>query len=220
MPDNRELLKKCLGELGLAPRREEEILRELGDHLEDHATALETRGVARVEAVEEALKAVSDWPGLRRDIALVENEETIMNYRTKVLWLPAFCTFTLSMLLLALLQITGFRPRFYWLDRGLFIPFYVPWLLALPIIGAVAAFWLQRAGGRVSHRVFVSLAPPIIWLGIMLIMLLLALVIDRHVPFSFKLEGLLTYTVAWVLAPSLALFLGAVPFLRKRQPQA
>jgi hypothetical protein len=54
----------------------------------------------------------------------------------------------------------------------------------------------------------------------MLIMLLLALVIDRHVPFSFKLEGLLTYTVAWVLAPSLALFLGAVPFLRKRQPQA
>jgi len=220
MPDNQRLVKERLGELRLLPGREDEILRELAEHLEDHASALVARGVVSEEAACEALNSVSDWPELRREIVLAETEETTMNYRTKVLWLPAFCTFTLSMLLLALLQITGFRPRFYWLDRGLFIPFYVPWLLALPIIGAVAAFWLQRAGGRVSHRVFVSLAPPIIWLGIMLIMLLLALVIDRHVPFSFKLEGLLTYTVAWVLAPSLALFLGAVPFLRKRQPQA
>jgi hypothetical protein len=123
--------------------------------------------------------------------------------------------------LLALLIFAGLYPHIYLLKDGLFIPFNVPWLLALPIIGAIAAFWSQRAGGRVSHRLFVSLAPPIIWLGIMLIILLpLALVIDRHVPFSFKLEGLLTYIVAWVLLPSIPLLLGAAPFLRKPQPQA
>jgi hypothetical protein len=51
-------------------------------------------------------------------------------------------------------------------------------------------------------------------------MLPLAMVIDRHVPLTLKLEGLLTYIAAWVLLPSLALFLGTVPFLRKSQPQA
>jgi len=123
--------------------------------------------------------------------------------------------------LLALLIFGGLYPHIYLLRDGLFIPFYVPWLVALPIIGAVAAFWSQRAGGRVSHRLVVSLAPPIILLGIMLIILLpLALAVDRHVPFSLKLEGMLTYIVAWVLVPSLALFFGAAPFLRKADPQS
>jgi len=220
MPDNRELLRKCLGELGLAPRREEEILRELGEHWEDHATALETRGVAREEALREATNSVSDWPGLRRAILLAETEEATMNYRTKVLWLPAFCTFTLNMVLLALLQIAGFQPRIYWSSAGPFVPIYIPWLIALPVIGAVGAFWSQRAGGRVSHRLLVPLAPLIIWWGTMLTLLPLSLVIDRQVPLSLKLWSLLTYIVSWWLLPSLALFLGAVPFLRKPQPQA
>jgi hypothetical protein len=219
MPDDTTYLRERLGRLGLATRREEEIFRELGDHLVDHAAALEARGLTSDMAAREALDSVSNWPELRNEIVSVETEEAIMNYRTKVLWLPALCAFALSMVLLALLQIAGFRPRFYWLENGLFIPFYVPWLLALPIIGAVAAFWSKRAGGGVSHRLLVSQAPAIIWLAVLLTFMLISLVIDRHVPLIFKLHGMLIYIVAWVLLPAVGLLLGAAPFLRKPQAQ-
>ena len=55
MPDNPMYLRGHLGKLGLGPRREEEILRELSEHLADHAEALEARGVAKDAA---ALKAL------------------------------------------------------------------------------------------------------------------------------------------------------------------
>ena len=101
------LIRERLGKLGLGPRREEEILRELSEHLADHAEALEARGVARDAAAREALDSVSNWPELRKEILSAETEETIMNYRTKVLWLPALCALTLSNGLLALMQIFG-----------------------------------------------------------------------------------------------------------------
>lgn len=220
MPDSRELIRARLGKLGLGPRREEEILRELGDHLEDHAGDLEARGVASGTAADEALTSVPNWPKFRDEILAAETEETKMNYRTKVLWLPALGAFTLSSILLALLIFAGLYPPIYLLKDGLFIPFYVPWLLALPIIGAVAAFWSKRAGGGVLDRLLVSQAPSIIWLATLLTFLALSLFIDRHVPLILKLQGMLTYIVGWVLLPSLGLLIGAVPFLRKPQPQS
>jgi hypothetical protein len=42
----------------------------------------------------------------------------------------------------------------------------------------------------------------------------------RQVPLSLKLWSLLAFIVSWFIPPSLALFLGAVPFLRKPQTQA
>ena len=221
MLDNFKELRKRLGKLGLGIHREEEIFREFSEHLEDHAAAIAATGINKNAAAREALDSVPNWSQLRKEILAAESEELTMNYRTKALWLPALVAVTLSSISLALLIFTGLYPYIYLLRDGLFIPFYVPWLLALPIIGAVAAFWSQRAGGKVAHRLFVSLAPPIISLGIMLIIFLpLSLAVDRHVPIGLKLEGLLTYIVAWVLVPSLALFLGAAPFLRKPLAQS
>ncbi len=68
MPDNRENLKERLGKLRLGPHREEEILRELDDHLADHAAAHEARGVTRAAAARQALNSVSNWPDLRKEI--------------------------------------------------------------------------------------------------------------------------------------------------------
>jgi hypothetical protein len=218
MANHQELLRERLGRVGLGTRREEEILRELGEHLQDHVAALEGDGMAGEEAAREALDSVSNWPEFREEILAAETEEGNMNYRTKALWLPAFCTFTLSMGLLALLQISGLRPSFFLWSR--FIPIHIPWLIALPIIGAIGAFWSKRAGGELSYRLLVSQAPIIIWFSVLLIVLALSLVTDGHVPFVLKLNALLTYIVAWVLLPSLALFLGAVPFLRKPQAQS
>jgi hypothetical protein len=218
MTDELELIKARLGTLGLGTCREEEILRELSEHLADHAAALEAHGVAPDDAAREALDTVSNWPELRNEILSAETEEANMNYRTKALWLPALCTFTLSMGLLAILQVSGLRPSFFLWSR--FIPIHIPWLIALPMIGAIGAFWSMRAGGKIWHRLLVSQAPTILWLSILQIVLTLSLATDRHVWLVFKLNALLTYLVAWVLVPSLALFIGAAPFLRKPRAQA
>ena len=223
----------------MAPRREKEILCELADHLEDHAAALEARGVTYEEAFQEALNGVVDWPEFREEIFRAETEEATMNYRvtyhTKVLWLPALVALTLSSGLLALFQFFGLVPRFYWLSRtGLsmhpFFTFYLPWLIALPAIGAGAAFWSQRAGGKAIHRLLAALAPPIGMLGFFLIAPFLSLLIYMLVPlFTHRaahaqfgptdvaslITAVLVLLVSWVLLPAVGLLLGAVPFLRK-----
>lgn len=43
MPDNRTLLRGRLGQLGLGACREEEVFRELGEHLDDQAAEPERK---------------------------------------------------------------------------------------------------------------------------------------------------------------------------------
>jgi hypothetical protein len=218
MRDEQELIKARLGKLGLAPHREEEILRELGEHLADHAAALESKGAAKDAAIRQALDSVSNWDEFRKGILSAETANGGMNYLTKVFWLPALGTFALNMGLLAYLQIARLRPAFF-LWSGL-IPIYLPWLIALPMIGALGALWSKRAGGSILLQLLASQASALIWECIMLVMLPFSLVLDRGVPVSLKMEGLLIYVVAWVLLPSFALFLGGSPFLRKPQAQS
>ena len=89
MPDEWESIRARLGKLGLGSRREQEIVRELSEHLGDHAAALEARGVEEDAAVRQALDSAVNWPELRRQIVLAETEEATMNFRTKAVWLPA-----------------------------------------------------------------------------------------------------------------------------------
>lgn len=223
MPDNRELVKKCLGTLGISPQREEEIYRELGEHISDHTEELGASGLARYEAAREALESVHDWPQLREQILAAETSEGNMNYRTKVLWLPAMVALALSNVLLAAVEIFGPPPHFYILhpDKGLeiFCAFLAPWLLTQPVVGAVAAWWSRRAGGVVRHQLLAALAPAIALFMVFLLVLPWAMIVDRKVTHSIQMTGFLVLTVTWVLVPSLPLLLGAVPFLRRRQSQ-
>ena len=159
-----------------------------------------------------------------------------MNYRTKVLWLPALCALAISSGLLDLFQHAGLVPRFYWLSGEpgtyhAYFAFYVPWLIALPVIGAVAAFWSQRAGGKTLHRLVAALAPP---LGTLVMLVMIPVVtpliylhvslihhkvLPNHFSLSTLLAGFLILFANWVLLPAIALFIGAVPFLRKPHPQ-
>jgi hypothetical protein len=244
MPDNRALLKNCLGELGLTPQREEEILREVGDHVEDHTTALEAGGIANEEAFQKAVGSVEDWPKFREEIYRAETAEATMNYqmtyRSRVFWLPALVALTLSSGLLAVFQHAGIEPRFYWPSGEpgtyhAFFAFYVPWLIALPLVGAVAAFWSQLAGGKAPYRMLAALAPSLGMLGVFLIIPFIAWPINivmsvhhhRHISFSLTgssvvafITGFLILLANWVLLPAIALFIGAAPFLRKAQPQS
>jgi hypothetical protein len=229
MPDDQALIKARLGKLGLGTRREEEIVRELSEHLADHAAALEARGVASEAAAREALESVSNWPELGDEIFAAETEETTMNHRTKALWLPALCALTLSNVLLALMQIFGPPPHFYWFYTGTsmapFCAFIVPWLISQPVVGAVAAYWSRRAGGTVRHQLLAALAPAIALLGMFLLTLPAAIIVAHGLARNIQprallvLRAFLILTVTWVLLPALPLLLGAAPFLRKPQAQ-
>ena len=198
---------------------------------------LEARGTAREEALWEALNDVSDWSTVRHEIVSAELGEEYMNYRTKTFWLPGFVALILSSVLLALLQTLGVVPRFYWLTGQMgsgypFFTFYISWLVILPLVGACAAFWSQRAGGRVVQRLLAALAPSLGMLGFLLIAPVISLFFflapyfvkprPLHVDFSLKIAMIAfsTYLVSWVLLPAVGLIIGAAPFLRKPHPQA
>lgn len=234
MPDNRALVKERLGELGLAPYREEEILRELAGHLEDQATALEASGMGPEEAVEEALDSIPGWPELRAEIIQAETEEETMNYRTKVLWLPAVVGGVASSSALAIMQLSGLAPLFYGTPSAGYgyLIFYVPWLACLPVVGAAAAYWSRRAGGRAQHRLLAALAPTLAVLSIFLVILLVnpavCLLVSLHhhcavfggLSLREFLRGFGALLANWTLLPALALFAGAAPFLHTPHPQA
>src|SRR6185503_17718113 len=79
--DWREQVKRKLGPLGLDPRREAEIIRELADHLEEAPD-----GAGSLDLV--------NWEMARREIRRAELEEGSMNYRTKTVWFPGLLTST------------------------------------------------------------------------------------------------------------------------------
>lgn len=223
MADDRDLIKLRLGKLGLGPQREEEILREIREHLADHTEALEACGVASDRAARQALDSVSNWPEIRAEIVAAETEEAIMNYRTKVLWLPALCALTLSNGCLALMQIFNVPAHFYWLGIGKDVQelceFIVPWIIAQVFVGALAAYWSRSAGGTLRHQLLAALAPAVAMLGVFVLILPVAIVMEQA-PHHIQLYGFLVLTVTWVLLPAIPLLLGAAPFLRKPQPQS
>jgi hypothetical protein len=82
VPDDKQLIRARLGKLGLAQPREEEIVREIGDHLADHAACLEADGMTPEVAARTAFESIADWTKLREGIVAAEMEEMTMNYRT------------------------------------------------------------------------------------------------------------------------------------------
>ena len=97
--------------------------------------------------------------------------------------------------------------------------FVVPWLISQPVVGAVAAYWSRRAGGAVRHQLLAALAPAIALLGVFVLILPFAMIMEA-VAHHIALGAFLILTVTWVLLPALPLLVGAAPFLRKPQPQS
>ena len=217
MPDWREMARRRLTPLALDAKRQEEIIVELADHLEDLYSDLVRQGKSEVEALQSALTATADWDELRREIQLAANEEVIMNYRVKTLWLPGICTSALAGVLLRLLQIRSApAPHVFWIWQGMSLVLYWRWLLCLPLVGALGAYWSRRAGGKLLDRLLAASLYP---LGLTCALALtfcigFVLRLDSHVPPSIKLVALGAYIADWGIAPFIPLLLGALPFLR------
>jgi|SRR5580704_487887 hypothetical protein len=221
MPDWKTLVRERMGTLGFSWAQEEEIVSELASHLEDCYEEFRTQGICKSEAVERSLEQVAAWPSLSGKIKRAKRKEEMMNHRTKTLWLPALISLTAAMVFLMASTIVARQP---WVLAGRFINVptsttntnyqmaaYLPWLISLPLCGAVGAYFSCRAGGGRAARLVAGLFPWIALFGLIGFLT----VIGRIVPFQHQWIRFVTGLLLVSVPPGIALFLGVIPFLRE-----
>ena len=215
MPDWQKLVRARLSQLSLGATERDEIHAELAAHLEDSYEFLLQRGWPAQEAVERTLAEVPNWQELRKRIHRAKLKEHDMTDRVRQLWLPSLFTMLFSMGLLMLIQLYGPNPWIAARKSGwsLIAPVavvYVPWLLSLPLIGAVGAYLSIRAGA--SQRVIFSsvLSPVLPYLAFFLIGLPTMVILNDHVKHNIMFSAFFVGFFAWVVAPGAALLAGAL----------
>ncbi len=215
MPDWHALVRRQLNGLALEPHEHAEVIEELAAHLDETFEDLRRRGLTKGDAAQRCLSEVKDWHDLRRKIQTARRKENIMSNRVTQFWLPGLSTLTLSMGLLALIQIFGPQPRIVASSGPPRVTpvamVYIRWLLSLPLVGALGAFLSQRAGGS-QRAVFSSIVFPILpYLAFILVAFPVALILDDHVAHNIMFSAFLVGLVAWVLLPGAALLAGGLP---------
>lgn len=219
-PDWQKLVCQHLSGLALDSGEKDEVHAELAAHLEESYESLRTKGLPEETAVQQTLAQVADWQDLRRRIQTARTKENMMNDRVRQLWLPGFLTFLLSACLLALNQIFGPKPwALMKVGQLPMVLFFIPWLLSLPLVGAVGAYLSQRAGGS-RRAIFYSIVFPVLpFLFSILVVLPVSLIFDRFIAHNVAPMSLIMALLGWVLAPGVALLAGGLPmqlFLSRR----
>lgn len=224
MPDWRKLVSERLHGLALDAAKREEVLAELASHLEEICEGLLRMGMREDEAVRRTLSQVENWHDLRRKIQSARAEENSMSNRVRELWLPGFLTLFTSMSLLVLIGFLGPRSQVVhpndaynvsfqlrsWSMIAPVAPVYVPWLLALLLIGASGAFLSQRAGAS-QRVVFLSTLFPVLpYSTFFLIGFPLALILEDNVTHNAMFPAFFAGLLAWVLLPAVDLLAGGL----------
>ncbi|MGO9088973.1 MAG: permease prefix domain 1-containing protein [Candidatus Sulfotelmatobacter sp.] len=208
-----ERLESC----SLPAGHREEIVSELASHLEEAYEAARRQGLNEADAVHRALQEAGDWNVLGKDIGrAMRAKEQTMNQRTRSLWLPGLASFATASLFLLVLTRISMEPRvLVRLESGLGRSFYVGWLLAQVLFGALGAFLSRRAGGTRSARIVASAFPAIVMFGLWAFVIPVSAVLEHN---AFVLRHPLYYSLGilvWVVAPAVTLLLGAAPFLKE-----
>jgi hypothetical protein len=212
MRDWGKVVRQRLAGLALEPEEKSQVLEELAGHLEEtHQTFLK-EGVSEEDAARHTLSEVPDWNDLTRRIYSARRRENSMTNRVRQLWLPGLLTLVLSAGILALLQTLRLRPWLFSSDGTLPVPvLYVPWLLALPLVGAMGAYLSWRAGGT-QRTILLSIVFPVLpFLSVILVVLPVSLVVQDFSAHNVTPVAVFLYLLGWVLAPAVALLGGGLP---------
>lgn len=237
MPDWQQIVRRELSGLTLEAAERDEIHSELGAHLEETYETLLKEGVAEPAAAQRALSLGGDWQELRRRIQTARRKGNNMTNRVRQLWLPGLLTLFTSMSLLTLIGIFGPRPPIFHPTDAYNVSFqlqgwsmiapvavvYVPWLLALLLIGALGAYLSHRAGAS-RRMVFLSILFPVLpYSTFFLIGFPLSLILgEKNFTHNIMFAAFLVGLLAWVLLPGAALLAGGLPaqlFLSRRLAQ-
>ncbi len=218
-PDWKAIVRERMSASGPSCDAREEVIAELAGHLEETYEAALTQGITEDAALEFTLQEVNDWRVLAANIRRAQLKEDPMNERTRTMWLPAMASLAGAALLLLIVQKLGVQPRVGWVQdtaqQKMAMVFYLPWLIALPVFGALGALLAGRSQASKLHRVIAGTAPALAMLGSFAVLLPVSLVLDRTAHLSGFPWGYFALTVLnWVGLPALALLLGALPFLR------
>ncbi len=203
-------VRQKLGSTGLAPECEQEIVAELAGHLED-----------RYAATGDAENAECDWAALARKIRSLKGD--YMHARLRNFWIPGLITGVISTIALRLVQAAGYRPIVgFTQHHHIEIVIYIPWLLMLPLAGAVGAYWSRQAGGDTRTRLLVAIFPCLALAAPVGVMMLGTTGAAFFYPgtverLDFLALAFPVFLGVWIVAPGLALALGALPFLSSRQ---
>lgn len=199
------------------------MIAELAGHLEETFEELRQRGMTEEAAVNRTLLQVSDWQDLRRKIQTARSTENIMTNRVRQWWLPGFVALFLSMVLLMANEFMDAKPLIVSAHGSQMTApvavIYIPWLLLLVPIGAMAAYLAGRAGAP-QRAVFLSIVFPVLpHLALFLVVFPVALILDDHVAHNVMLSALFMGLGAWVVLPGVALLAGGLPMqiLRSRR---
>jgi hypothetical protein len=215
MPDWQKLVDGQLAGLVLEPAERADVIAELATHLEQVFEEWREQGLAEEEAVRRTLSQVEDWHELRRRIQIARVKENLMSKRVSQIWLPGFLTLLISMSLLLLIQFLNPNPiivdRSGWYMVAPVMVIYLPWLLSLPLIGALGAYLSHRAGASQRIVLLSILFPVLPYLTFFMIGFPIALIVDDHVVHNIMFAAFFTGLVAWVLLPATALLAGGLP---------
>ena len=211
MRDWRKFVQVQLAGLPLSPGTKADVVDELGGHLEEVCEGLQRQGMTEELAAQRAMRQVTDWNALQRHIRNAKEREELMQNRVRQLWFPGILTLTLSTGLLPTLLQLGLEPRIVSWSGPDTILFYVPWLLTLPLFGALGAYISLRAGGSARAILFSGIFPMLSLASCFFVILPLSIVLDRSIAFHLTLAGFLGLLLSWVVAPGATLLIGALP---------
>src|SRR5258708_2163442 len=231
MPDWRKLVDGHLATLALDPEEREDVIEELAAHFDETFMDLRKRGLTEENATSRCLDEVRDWNSLRKNLQTARRKENVMSNRVTQLWLPGLVTFILSMGLLPLTHIYVPKP---WILREVYsgrrgpswgpppmAVVYIPWLFALPLVGAVGAFLSHRAGGS-RRAIFFSIIFPVVpFLATILLITPVILAFDHFIVHNPVPASMPVAVVGLVFLPGVALLAGGFPaqlFFSRRLP--
>ncbi len=214
MRDWEELVRTKLAGLAIEQGEKREVIAELAAHLEETCETLRRGGMPEQEAIQRALSQVPDWNDLRNKICTARIKENNMNSRVTRFWIPGLLTFVVSMSLLAAIEKFDPKPSVFYLGNDMrttpSLIFYIPWLAALPLIGAMGAYLSNRAGASVRAVLVSSIFPILPSIAVFSVVLPVGLIIDRQVGVTVAAASLLRGVIGWVLIPGMALLAGGL----------
>jgi hypothetical protein len=227
--DWHELMRRQLADLALEPCEREDVIEELAVHLEDVYEHLCARGLTEDDAALRCADEVKNWRELRREIQIARRKEEVMPKRVSQLWLPCLLTFGLFLgfnILIRPLLIFGHSHEIG-THNGMprMLPaatILIPWLLSLPIVGAIGAFFSHRGGGTLRAMLSSAIFPVVPFLVFFIFGFPLAFNITDQFARRFMLSTFYDGLAVLVLVPAAALLAGgfAVQLFVSRRPSS
>lgn len=227
MRDWESLVGERMSGLKLCNETRSDVVRELACHFEQDYEDARERGAGEQEAREQALGLVRDWNRFTRDVE--QEKETLMTMtpfkRTVVMpGMVALVFSGIGLWVTSMLFRSGAQYVFHPVDPPRYFTFNIPWLLALPLVGAIGAWMSWRNGGNSSQRFQAGIFPTVtfawvpVWgVVVAVIWIVLNMVAPQrttdHAGVAEWTMRILSFLVPWVLAPAISMAIGTLPFL-------